>query len=218
MVFDVSYALEILPRLLQASIVTIEATFASFGVALVVGLLIAIMRMSPIRPLSASVGLVTEAIRSTPVLIQLFIVFYLIVPRLGLPPVPLLAGILTLGVHYGTYCSEVYRAGIQGVPKGQWEASRALNMTTMTTWRRIIIPQAIPPVVPALGNYLIALFKETPVLFFITVLELFGTSMQIYGQSYRPFEPILLVGFIFFILSYPTALAIRRVERRLSHA
>lgn len=218
MVFDVDYAIEILPRLLEACIVTIEATFASFGVALIVGLIIAILRMSPIRPLSGSVALVTEAIRSTPVLIQLFIVFYIIVPRLGLPPTPLLAGILTLGLHYGTYCSEAYRAGIGGVPKGQWEAARALNMTTSRTWVRIIIPQAIPPVIPALGNYLIALFKETPVLFVITVVELFGTSLQIMGETYRPFEPILMVGLIFFVLSYPTALAIRRLERRLAHA
>lgn len=218
MVFDVEYALEILPRLLEASVVTVQATFAAFGVALVVGLLIAVLRMSPVRALSMVVALVTEAIRSTPVLIQLFIVFYIIVPRLGLPPTPLLAGILTLGVHYATYTSEVYRAGIQGVPRGQWEASRALNMTPAMTWRRVIIPQAIPPIVPALGNYLIALFKETPVLFVITVIELFGTALQIMGETYRPFEPILMVGAIFLVLSYPSALLIRRLERRLAHA
>jgi polar amino acid transport system permease protein len=218
MIFDVEFALEILPRLLAACVVTIQATFAAMAVALVVGLAIAILRMSPIRPLAVGVGLVTEAIRSTPILIQLFIAFYIVVPRLGLPPTPLLAGILALGFHYATYCSEVYRAGIQGVPKGQWEAARALNMTGFTTWRRVIIPQAIPPVVPALGNYLIALFKETPVLFVITVLELFGEALQIMGETYRPFEPILLVGFIFFLLSYPSALAVRRLEKRLAHA
>ncbi|CAN5821759.1 ectoine/hydroxyectoine ABC transporter permease subunit EhuD [soil metagenome] len=218
MVFDVDYALEILPRLLAASVVTIQATFAAMAVALVVGLIIAILRMSPIRPLSMGVGLVTEAIRSTPVLIQLFIAFYIIVPRLGLPPTPLLAGILALGIHYATYCSEVYRAGIQAVPRGQWEAARALNMTALTTWRRVVIPQAIPPVIPALGNYLIALFKETPVLFVITVVELFGQALQIMGETYRPFEPILMVGLIFLLLSYPSSLAVRRLEKRLAHA
>jgi polar amino acid transport system permease protein len=216
--FDVEYALEILPRLLAACIVTIQATFAAMGVALVVGLVIAILRMSRFRPLSVAVGLVSEAIRTTPVLIQIFIVFYIIVPRLGLPPTPLLAGVLALGFHYATYCSEVYRAGIQGVARGQWEAARALNMTAFTTWRRVIIPQAIPPIVPALGNYLIALFKETPVLFVITVLELFGTALQIMGETYRPFEPILLVGLIFLVLSYISSIGVRRLERRLAHA
>jgi polar amino acid transport system permease protein len=218
MVFDVDYALEILPRLLSATLVTVQATFAAMGVALVLGLVIAILRMSPVRPVSIAVGLVTEAIRSTPVLIQLFIVFYIVVPRLGLPPTPLLAGILALGIHYATYCSEVYRAGIQGVSRGQWEAARALNMTSLTAWRRIIVPQAIPPVIPALGNYLIALFKETPVLFVITVIELFGQALQIMGETYRPFEPILLVGLVFLLLSYPSSLAVRRLEKRLAHA
>jgi polar amino acid transport system permease protein len=218
MIFDVEYALEILPRLLSAAVVTFQATFAAMGVALVVGLVITLLRMSRLRPLSLAVGLITEAIRSTPILIQLFIAFYIVIPRLGLPPTPLLAGILALGIHYATYCSEVYRSGIQGVPRGQWEAARALNMTTLTAWRRIVIPQAIPPIVPALGNYLIALFKETPVLFVITVVELFGQAIQIMGETYRPFEPIILVGFIFFLLSYPSALAVRRLERRLAHA
>jgi polar amino acid transport system permease protein len=216
--FDVEYALEILPRLLAACVVTIQATFAAMGVALVVGLLIAILRMSRLRALSVGVGIVSEAIRTTPVLIQIFIVFYIIVPRLGLPPTPFLAGVLALGFHYATYCSEVYRSGIQGVPRGQWEAARALNMTALTTWRRVIIPQAIPPIIPALGNYLIALFKETPVLFVITVLELFGQALQIMGETYRPFEPILLVGLIFLVLSYISSIGVRRLERRLAHA
>jgi polar amino acid transport system permease protein len=198
--------------------VTIQATFAAMGVALVVGLLIAILRMSRLRALSVGVGIVSEAIRTTPVLIQIFIVFYIIVPRLGLPPTPFLAGVLALGFHYATYCSEVYRSGIQGVPRGQWEAARALNMTALTTWRRVIIPQAIPPIIPALGNYLIALFKETPVLFVITVLELFGQALQIMGETYRPFEPILLVGLIFLVLSYISSIGVRRLERRLAHA
>jgi len=85
-------------------------------------------------------------------------------------------------------------------------------------WRRVIIPQAIPPIIPALGNYLIALFKETPVLFVITVLELFGQALQIMGETYRPFEPILLVGLIFLVLSYLSSLGVRRLERRLAHA
>jgi polar amino acid transport system permease protein len=216
MVFDVGYALEILPRLLQAAVVTAQATFAAFGVALIVGLIIAILRMSRFRIIRLPVGLVTDGIRSTPILIQLFIVFFIVVPLLNLPPQPLLAGILALGVHYGTYCSEVYRSGINGVPKGQWEAATALNMSTARTWLRIVLPQAIPPIIPALGNYLIALFKETPVLFAITVIELFGMSLQIAGERYRFFEPILLVGLIFLLLSVPSAWAVRRLERRLA--
>ena len=82
------------------------------------------------------------------------------------------AGIIALSVHYACYCSEVYRAGLEAVPRGQWEACTALNLSSWNTFKNIILPQAIPPIVPALGNYLVALFKETPLLSAIAVLEL----------------------------------------------
>ena len=95
------------------------------------------------------------------------------------------AGVLALGIHYGTYCSEVYRSGLANIPRGQWEASTALNLSGYHTFRDVIIPQAIPPIVPALGNYLVALFKETPLLSAIAVLELMQTA-KILGISPRP--------------------------------
>lgn len=218
MPFDVEYALEILPRLLAATIVTFQATIGGFAFALVGGLVLALLRMSPSRWVRRITSGFIEVVRSTPLLIQLFIAFYIVTPRLGLPSVPLLAGILGLGIHYSTYISEVYRAGISGVPRGQWEAATALNMTAAQKWTRIILPQALPPVVPALGNYLISMFKETPVLFVITVVELFATALQTAGETYRFYEPIILVGLIFFALSYPASLLVRRLEARLARA
>jgi polar amino acid transport system permease protein len=106
---------------------------------------------------------IVEFIRSTPLLIQIFFIYF-VFPEFGVTLNALTAGIMALGLHYGTYCSEVYRAGIEGVPRGQWEAATALNLSPYDTFKDIIIPQAIPPVVPALGNYLVALFKETPLL------------------------------------------------------
>lgn len=216
MLFDAAYALEILPRLLGATVVTFQATIGGMGLAIVGGLVLAILRLSPYLWVRRVVSGFIEIIRSTPLLIQLFIAFYIIVPRLGLPPEPFVAGILGLGIHYSTYTSEVYRAGITSVPRGQWEAATALNLTTGQTWRRIILPQAIPPIIPALGNYLISMFKETPVLFVITVSELFATSLQIAGEKYRFFEPIILVGAIFLALSYPSSLIVRRLEVRFA--
>jgi polar amino acid transport system permease protein len=215
MPFDFQYALEILPRLLAATVVTIQATAVAMAVALVVGLGIAIVRIVRIPLLSTAVAVIADAIRSTPLLIQVFVIYYLVLPRLGLQAQPFVAGVLALGLHFSTYTSEVYRSGIAAVPRGQREAAIALNMRPWTAWRRVIIPQAIPPVIPGLGNYLIALFKETPVLFVITVVELFATSLQIAGERYRFFEPIALVGLIFFLLSYPSSLAVRRLERHL---
>ncbi len=125
------------------------------------------------------------------------------------------AGVLAIGVHYAAYCSEVYRAGFENVPRGQWEASIALNLSQWTTFRDIIIPQVIPPIVPALGNYLVALFKETPLLSAIAVLELMQTAKIIGSETFRYTEPITLVGLFFLAMSLVSAAFIRAFERLL---
>jgi len=158
---------------------------------------------------------VVEFIRSTPLLIQIFFLYY-VMPEFGLTMDAMLTGVIALGLHYGTYCSEVYRAGLANVPKGQWEASIALNLSTWSTFKNVILPQAIPPVVPALGNYLVALFKETPLLSVIAVLELMQTAKILGSESFRYIEPITLVGAFFLVFSLVSAALIRRLERHLN--
>src|SRR5205823_12538567 len=121
-----------------------------------------------------------------------------------------------LGIHYATYCSEVYRSGLGNVPRGQWEACIALNLPAYWTFRDVIIPQAIPPVVPALGNYFVALFKDTPLLSAIAVLELMQTAKIIGSDNFRYTEPITLVGLIFLLFSLVAAALIRLVEHWLN--
>ncbi|TIU73814.1 MAG: ABC transporter permease subunit, partial [Mesorhizobium sp.] len=114
------------------------------------------------------------------------------------------------------YCSEVYRAGFDNIHRGQWEASVALNLSAWTTFRDIIIPQAIPPIVPALGNYLVALFKETPLLSAIAVLELMQTAKIIGSETFRYTEPMTLVGLFFLAMSLVSAALIRSLEGLLN--
>ena len=208
------YALEILPRLLEATIVTIQATVAGFLLALVLGLVLALLRRSEIRVVSWLATAFIEFVRSTPLLVQLYFLFF-ILPGFGVRMSPFLTGVIGLGMHYGTYLSEVYRAGIESVPRGQWEASRALNFSSLRTWRSVVLPQAIPPMIPAFGNYFIVMFKETPLLSAITVVELLGAAQNVGARNFRYVEPYTLVGIIFFVLSYPSALLIRRLEERL---
>jgi len=156
-----------------------------------------------------------EFIRSTPLLIQIFFLFF-VLPEFGIVLDAFMAGVLALGLHYGAYCSEVYRAGLEAVPRGQWEAATALNLDQTTTFRDIILPQALPPVVPALGNYLIALFKETPLLSAIAVLELMQTAKIIGSETFRYTEPITLVGLFFLAMSLVSAALIRAAERMLN--
>jgi polar amino acid transport system permease protein len=206
-----AYTFEILPKLMRAAVVTIEATLLGFVLAATLGLVLALVRLAIPRtawPISVAV----ELIRSTPLLIQIFFIYF-VLPNFGIVLDAFTAGVLAIGVHYAAYCSEVYRAGFDNVHRGQWEAAVALNLDSWTTFRDIIIPQAIPPVIPALGNYLVALFKETPLLSAIAVLELMQTAKIIGSETFRYTEPITLVGLFFLVMSLISATGIRLVER-----
>jgi len=122
--------------------------------------------------------------------------------------------VIGLGLHYGTYTAEVYRAGIDNLARGQWEAAKACNLTTRQAWIHIVLPQAIPPMIPALANYFIAMFKETPLLSAITVLELMNQAKSVANSSYRYIEPMTLVGAFFLAISIPSVLALRWLEKR----
>jgi polar amino acid transport system permease protein len=214
MTFDLSFALEILPALLAALRVTVVATVAGSLLAFALGLGLAVVRRSPLVWPARAASWLVEGVRSTPLLIQIYFLYYAL-PGFGLALSPLATGILALGLHYSSYAAEVYRAGIEAVPRGQWEAARALGFSTALTWRRIVLPQAIPPIVPALGNYAIAMFKDTPLLAAITVLELLQTAKIIGAERFRYLEPLTLVGLLFLALSLLAAAGVRRLERHL---
>jgi polar amino acid transport system permease protein len=213
--FDFGYALSILPVLAQAAIVTLQATALSFGLALVLGLVFALMRIAPFRVVQRGTAWLIDLIRGTPLLVQIFLLF-LVLPKYGITMPALTTGVIALGLHYSAYCAEVYRAGIEAVPKGQWEASAALNLDPISTYRRIVLPQAIPPIVPALGNYLISMFKETPLLSAVAIVELMQRALLLGSESFRYIEPITLVGLFFLAFSLLSAAGIRWLEARLA--
>ena len=213
MEWDWNFVREIFPTLVDGVKITILATVLGSVLAAIVGLAIAIARRSPNRYLSRSVGFAAEFIRGTPLLVQLYFIFY-VLPDFGILLSPLVAGVIGLGLHYGTYTAEVYRAGIDNVPRGQWEAAKACNLNSNQTWTRIILPQALPPMIPALANYFIAMFKETPLLSAITVLELMNQAKSVANSSYRYIEPMTLVGVFFLTISLVTVVALRWLERR----
>ncbi|CAB3682008.1 ectoine/hydroxyectoine ABC transporter permease subunit EhuD [Achromobacter kerstersii] len=213
-IFDWSFALEILPTLGSALVITIEATVLGMLVAVTLGLVLAMLRRSRPRIVSLPTAFVIEFIRSTPLLVQMYFLFY-VLPLTGAQMSPLVTGVIALGLHYATYCAEVYRAGIEAVPRGQWEAATALNMSRWRTAVGVVLPQAIPPVVPALGNYLVAMFKDTPLLSAITVVELLQQSKMIGSATFRYTEPLTLVGVLFLAMSLVAAWGVRGLEARL---
>ena len=206
-------AFDVLPQLLKGLVVTIEATIVASLIAYILGLAIAILKMSNRKSIRVSLYWITEFIRRTPILVQLYIVFY-VLPDYGIFLEAFTCGVMVLGIHFSTYTSEVFRAGIDNVPKGQWEAARSLNYNPYQAWKHVILPQAIPPMIPPLAIYLITMFKETPLLAAITVVELFRAADQYSNSHYTYLEPMTLVGVFFLLVSIPSAMIAMRLEKK----
>jgi polar amino acid transport system permease protein len=202
---------DILPRLIAATGNTLLAAGLGYAIAVVLGLVLALAQRTPSRALTLVVREAIEFIRSTPLVLQIFFVFY-VGPQFGQRLSPWTAGMIAIGLHYAAYLSEVYRGGLDSVPKGQWEAATSLNLSTSRTYFRVILPQALPPSLAGMGNYLVGIFKDTPMLSVIGVAELMHTANAIGSETYRFLEPYTLVGIIFLALSLPTAAGIRLFE------
>ena len=194
---------------------TVQATVLGMIVALALGLVWAILRRSSTPAISWLAASSVEFVRSTPLLVQIYFLFY-VLPNFGFTFSPLVTGVVALGIHYSAYTAEVYRAGIDNVPKAQWEAAMALNLSRFDALKSIILPQAIPPMIPAMGNYLLSMFKETPILAAITVHELLQAAKLIGADTFRYLEPFTIVGIVFLAVSLVSARLVKHLESRLA--
>ncbi|MCM2575878.1 ectoine/hydroxyectoine ABC transporter permease subunit EhuD [Streptomyces meridianus] len=204
-----------MPRFWDGVIITLEALALGTLIAFTLGLFWALAQRSSVRWIRVPVVAFTEFVRNTPLLVQLFFLFY-VVPEWGPSMSALTTGIVGLGLHYSTYTAEVYRAGIDGVPAGQWEAATALNLPRVHTWRAVILPQAIRRVVPALGNYVVAMLKDSPMIAVIGALDMLGEARAFSNETFTS-EALTVVGVAFILIAYPASLLMRYLERRLVH-
>ncbi|MYT30565.1 MULTISPECIES: ectoine/hydroxyectoine ABC transporter permease subunit EhuD [unclassified Streptomyces] len=214
MTFDWSAVGAFLPTFWKGVLVTLQALVLGSLIAFALGLVWALAQRSSLKVVRWPVTAVTEFVRNTPLLVQLFFLFY-VMPEWGVTLSALATGVIGLGLHYSTYTAEVYRAGIDGVPAGQWEAAIALSLPRRRTWTAVILPQAVRRVAPALGNYVIAMLKDSPMLFAIGVLEMLGEARQFSSQTFQTVEPYTVVGVAFIAIAYPASLLLRALERRL---
>jgi len=204
----------VLPRILPGLWVTVEVTFLSFFLALFIGLFLMLAKRSRIGPLAFLATEFIEFMRGMPLVVVVFFLFF-VLPMAGLYLPPVWTGVLAMGVYNSAPAAEILRGGLQAVPKGQWEAAHVLNYSTYQAYRRIILPQAIGPVVPGLGNLLILAFKETPLLSFVAIPEMLDTAKRIASETYRFTEPLTVVGVLFLILSLVSAILIKLVEHHM---
>jgi len=210
-VWDWGYAWAILPDLLEGLVVTVEVTLTSGILALVLGLPLAFAVRSRMLLVKAPFRFALEFIRGTPLIVQLFFGFY-VMPHYGVTASPFVVGTVVLGLHYSCYMAEAYRASIDAVARGQWEAAVALGLSRPRTWGVIVLPQALRSAVPALTTYVIAMYKETALLFAIGVPVLLFEAREEGIQTFRYLEPYTIAGILYLLVSYSTALLARRLE------
>ena len=218
-----------LPRLLKelvyAAVVTVKLALLAFPLAMAIGLIVAIGRVYGPRWVGIPFGIYVEVVRGTPLLLQLFMIFYLLPELLKSPGIelltdmtawltPMVAGVLGLAINYSAYEAENYRAGLQAIPKGQMEAALALGMTKATALRRVVVPQALRLVIPPVTNDFIALFKDTAVCSTIMIVELTGLYYQYKIYPSLVIELAAAVGLLYLLMSYPMSLLARWLERR----
>lgn len=195
-----AFAVSILPILGKGLLVTLQATVVGFLLAAGLGLVLAGLKGMRSRLIAWPARFISEFLRDTPLLVQLFFLYY-VLPDYGLVLPAFMTGALALGLQYSAYTSEVYRAGIQSVPAGQLEAARALDLTPGRTFVAIVLPQAIPRIIPALGNYLVSIMKDVPILSVVAVLELLNVARIIGDRSFNYMIPLSMVGLIYLLMT-----------------
>lgn len=207
-------AWSILPILLHGLVVTLQATLLGFAVGAALGLVLAALKSSRLRITAWPARVLNEFLRDTPLLVQLFFLYY-VLPDYGLVLPAFLTGALALGVQYSAYMSEVYRAGLESITRGQTEAARALDISPLRTLGVIILPQAIPRIIPALGNYLISIMKDVPVLSVVSILEMLNVARIIGDRTFNYMVPLSMVGLLYLILTLIASAAVRYLDERL---
>lgn len=224
---DFSRIWEWMPTFLEGTFVTIVLSLSTVFLGCLIGLIVVLMKQSEMKPLNWIANAYTNIVRGTPMLLQLFIWLYGF-PMIGLSFTGLsflggtfgsrefITAIVALGINSGAYVSEVLRGGLESVDKGQIEAGRALGLSKRETMFSIIIPQAIRIVLPGLGNEFVTMIKESSIVSTVGVFDVMYTSNIVQASTYSIFEPLIVVGIIYYILTYSLTYLMKLLERRLN--
>jgi cystine transport system permease protein len=204
------------PLLMGAVAGTIPLTLASFVIGLAIALVVALARLSTIRPLNVLAGAYISVIRGTPLLVQLFIIFYAL-PSLGVLIDPFPSAVVAFSLNVGGYAAEAIRGSILAIPRGQWEAASTIGLGYALTLRRVILPQALRVAVPPLSNTFISLVKDTSLASSIMVTELLRRAQEIAAPSYQFLALYCLAAVIYWLICTVLSFGQQRLERRLSH-
>jgi polar amino acid transport system permease protein len=213
--FDVEFIQEWGPYIVGGTGTTILVCVVSMALATVLAIVGGIARLSPNPIASGLAGLYVSLVRGTPLLVQIYFI-YLALPQVEIRLDALTAGILALGFNYGAYMSEVVRAGIQAVPRAQREAAESLGMPERAIMRRIVLPQAVRIVIPAIGNDFVAMIKDSALISTISVTELLWRAEAVGTQKFRTLQAILIAAAVYWALTIGFSFFQQRLERRMA--
>ncbi len=202
-----------LPYMLLATVVAIEVAVLGIIVSWVTGLIIAVMKGNPSRVLRWPAEFFIWFTRGAPPLIQVLLIYFGI-RQLGVGLPPFAAGVVALGISSAGFVAEIVRTGLRAIPRGQWESSAAIGMGPVLTYRRVILPQVVRIIVPALGNEAINTLKNTSLLSAITLVELTLFTQSVVASTFRPFEFYVTAALIYLALTTVISQAIAWYERR----
>lgn len=207
------HAREFLPILLQGAVVTVQVTVLSFLLSSVIGLALALGKLSPVRAVSACASTVINVIRGLPIIVQLFYIYF-VLPDIGIQLTAFQAGVIGLGIAYSAYQAENFRAGIEAVDPGQREAALAMGMRPALLMRRVILPQAFRIALPPYGNTLVMMLKDSSLVSTITVAEMTRAGQLIASSTFQNMTVYTLVALLYLAMSLPLVWGLRRLERR----
>ncbi len=213
MKLDFSVVVPYLPMFLKGAKVTIEASVMAILIGLAIGTIVGIGRVIPLKPINFIAWLYVYVIRGTPLLVQLFLIYFGL-PSLGIELEAFPAGVIGLGINSGGYVAEIVRGGIEAVPKGQLEAAKVLGLSYFQTMRYIVLPQAIRNMLPALGNEFVTLVKQSALLSTLAITELTMVGQQVRSVTFASFEVFITVALIYLILTTVVSTLVRYVERK----
>ena len=216
MSFDFSLIWNSLPLLLAGAGVTIEITAIAVGLGFIFGLITSVCRLSGVKVLQVIAVCYVNIIRGTPMLVQIFLIYFALPMVIGERINPFVAAVAACSINSGAYVSEIFRAGIQSVDKGQMEAGRSLGLSWMQTMRYVILPQAFKHVIPPLGNEFISMTKETSLVSVIGFEELTRRGQLIIAKTYGSFEIWLTVAAISLVMTLTIARLVSYLERRFA--
>lgn len=212
--FEPRIVIDSLPVLAGGALVTLEVSVLGILLAACLAVPVVLARLSAWRAVRAAAFLYVDAIRGTPLLIQLFAIFYL-PPLVGLDLGPMQSAVLALGLNGGAYVSEILRGGIRALPRGQVESARSLGMTQAQTFRRVVLPQVVGDVLPALTNEAASLLKGSSLVSVLAIVELTRAGHQLVGRILRPLEVYFAVAVLYLLVNAAIFWASHALERRL---